>query len=427
MSVFVFWAFGPMFCSSVRSLCLRGFINFEDPFRSLRLRPERQAIVRGTVHDMEGVIEPPQLLAQGGSWHWGETTIDWAFELGDGWDLEAVSNVFLVPFLGQRVIVLKLPWGYSPVGGTAEPGEHWCVTASRELLEEAGGRLLPSAADLPILHPFGILRCLSHAPRPYRPHLPHPRHLRVTAWCEVELTGEPTRPEGGEPVEEVLLMDLDRACRLLQPEQAALYRLAAELRARGVDDATWTRDTVRLLEEHYCVAATAEGQSGKGGDAADWELSRRLVVRPVHHDGSFLDIGCANGLLMESVHRWAAEGGVRLEPYGLDASERLITLARERLPHWRDRFFAGDALSWTPPRRFDFVHTMVDLVPGRRRPDWLRRVLHQFVAPGGRLIVREYAGIGDQLRSWGLPVAGITVQERGTRPAQEAAWLEAPA
>jgi hypothetical protein len=86
----------------------------------------------------------------------------------------------------------------------------------------------------------------------------------------------------------------------------------------------------------------------------------------------------------------------------------------------------GDALTWAPPLRFDFVHTMVDLAPPHRRPAWLRRVLDEMVAPGGRLIVRDYLGIGDRLRSWGLPVAGTTVQERGDRPAQEAAWLDAP-
>ncbi|HKF16922.1 MAG TPA: hypothetical protein VKF14_07010, partial [Candidatus Dormibacteraeota bacterium] len=61
-----------------------------------------------------------------------------------------------------------------------------------------------------------------------------------------------------------------------------------------------------------------------------------------------------------------------------------------------------------------------------RRPDWLRRVLREMVAPGGRLIVRDYDGIGDQLRSWGLPVAGIAAQPRGAKRPQEAAWLDAP-
>ncbi len=122
------------------------------------------------------------------------------------------------------------------------------------------------------MHPFGILRCRSHAPQPYRPHQPHPLHLRVAAWCEVEIVGRPTQPQGAEPVEEVLLMDLDQAYRFLKPDAAALCQLAADLRERGVDDATWTRDTVRLLEEHYLRATTTEGQSGKHSRGEDGRL-----------------------------------------------------------------------------------------------------------------------------------------------------------
>jgi 8-oxo-dGTP pyrophosphatase MutT (NUDIX family) len=378
------------------------------------------------VHNLRTMSDLPPVLAAGGIHHWSGVSIDWTFEVGDGWDLDNVGNVLLVPFAGDRVVVLQVPGGYSPVGGTLEPGEHWCVTATRELMEEAGARLLPTAGDRSLLHPIGSMRCRSHAAEPFRPHVPHPISLRVVAWCDIEIVGPPTMPEGGEQVDEVLVLALDEAAKLLHPPWAALYQLAAELRARGVDDATLTRDTVRLLEEHYLRAPTPVAQSGKHGNAADWELARRLVVRPVHHDGTFLDLGCANGLLMESVRRWAAEDGRLLDPYGLDASERLVELARRRLPHWRDHFFVGDALTWTPPRRFDFVHTMVDLVPARRRADWLGRVLREFVAPAGRLIVRDYAGIGERLRDWGLPVAGVTLQERGDRPAQEAAWMEAP-
>lgn len=332
-----------------------------------------------------------------------------------------------MPFVGERVVVLRLPDRICPVAGTLEPGEHWCITATRELMEEAGARLLPTPGELPDLHPFGVMHCHTHSARPYLPHQSHPDHLRVTAWCEVELTGPPTLPAGGEVVEEVLTLPLEEACRLLPAEDAALFGLAAELRSRGVSDATWTRDSVRLLEEHYLRSTTLEGQSGKHGDAADWELSRRLVVRALHRDGTFLDLGCANGLLMESVVRWAAADGRLIEPYGLDASARLVALAQRRLPQWSDHLYVGDALTWTPPHRFDFVHTMVDLVPPRRRAEWLWRVLEEMITPGGRLLVRDYQGVGDRLRGWGLPVTGTTVQRRGQRRAQEVAWLDAPA
>jgi 2-polyprenyl-3-methyl-5-hydroxy-6-metoxy-1,4-benzoquinol methylase len=112
-----------------------------------------------------------------------------------------------------------------------------------------------------------------------------------------------------------------------------------------------------LHVEKYLSGTNPRQQSGFGRDERDWERFRRLIVAPVDTSGSFLDIGCANGLLMESVAIWALENGHVLEPYGLDISEKLVALARRRLPHWQDRFFVGNALLWTPPMRFDFVRT----------------------------------------------------------------------
>lgn len=57
---------------------------------------------------------------------------------------------------------------------------------------------------------------------------------------------------------------------------------------------------------------------------------------------------------MDSVVEWSRW---RFEPYGLDHSEKLVALARRRLPRWQDRIFVGDALTWEPPQRFDFVRT----------------------------------------------------------------------
>jgi hypothetical protein len=38
----------------------------------------------------------------------------------------------------------------------------------------------------------------------------------------------------------------------------------------------------------------------------------------VDADGSFLDVGCSSGHLMECLQLWAAEDGITLEPWGLD-------------------------------------------------------------------------------------------------------------
>src|SRR5688572_26793355 len=92
-----------------------------------------------------------------------------------------------------------------------------------------------------------------------------------------------------------------------------------------------------LHEQKYLRGPNPRQQSGFGRDEGDWERFRRVVVAPVQADGTFLDIGCANGLLMESVVKWAREDGHKLEAFGLDISAKLVDLARRRLPEWRDR------------------------------------------------------------------------------------------
>lgn len=172
-----------------------------------------------------------------------------------------------------------------------------------------------------------------------------------------------------------------------------------------------------LHEAKYLAGINAREQSGFGRDARDWERFRRPVVSPIDKDGSFLDLGCANGLLMESVLAWAADEGYDIHPYGLDISQKLADLARRRLPQWRDRIFVGNALFWEPPGRFDFVRTELVYVPPSRRSEYVHRLLGRFVAPGGKLIVCAYGSsrpegpraepIVDDLRSWGLPIASV--------------------
>jgi SAM-dependent methyltransferase len=169
-----------------------------------------------------------------------------------------------------------------------------------------------------------------------------------------------------------------------------------------------------LHEEKYLAGTNPRQQSGFGRDARDWERFRGPVVAPIDRDGSFLDIGCASGLLMESVVAWAREGGHRVEPFGLDISEKLAELARRRLPQWRDRIFTGNALFWEPPARFDFVRTELVYVPPSLRRGFVERLLERFVAPGGRLIICSYGSsrpegeraelLVDEIRSWGIRV-----------------------
>jgi SAM-dependent methyltransferase len=178
--------------------------------------------------------------------------------------------------------------------------------------------------------------------------------------------------------------------------QAAADELA-DAHARGtIDDEQWFRGMAGIFEAAYLVGDNPRAQSGFGGDEARWEAGRRPITQAIDRAGTFLDVGCASCYLMESLVRWSSH---RLEPYGLELVPAIAELARSRLPQWADRIFVGNALTWEPPRRFDFVRTELVYVPESRQRALLARLLVDVVAPGGRLIVCGY----------GSPRSGVAV------------------
>jgi SAM-dependent methyltransferase len=208
--------------------------------------------------------------------------------------------------------------------------------------------------------------------------------------------------------------------------------LDAALAAGHIDEAAWHRRSLEMIEDAYLAGATPQAQSGHSGDAVRWETARRPVLDAVDRAGTFLDVGCANGLLMESVAAWSREDGHPLEPYGVDISPRLADLARRRCPQWADRVWAANALGWTPPRRFTYVRTGLDYVPPPRRAEYVDHLLSEVVEPGGRLVVgvfneeRDQDGLAALVASWGFPVAGRTARpHRHPAVAYKAFWVDA--
>lgn len=190
-------------------------------------------------------------------------------------------------------------------------------------------------------------------------------------------------------------------------------------------------------EAAYLAAGDPRAQSGFRGDARRWTALRRIVTSPMSRPGRFLDIGCANGLLMESVAAWNDEVGVATEPWGVDASPSMAALARARLPGWSDRIFTGNAADWEPPVRFDAVRTELVYVPAEARPRYVARLADRFLNPGGRLIVCTYASArvapdppeppAEWLRAHGFAVAGEAVADRdpeGRGGVTRIAWME---
>jgi trans-aconitate methyltransferase len=103
--------------------------------------------------------------------------------------------------------------------------------------------------------------------------------------------------------------------------------------------------------------------------------------------GSFLDVGCANGYLLESLAKWAPERGQQLDLYGLELDPELAAMARRRLPELAAHIYIGNVSDWAPPRRFDCVRTGLEYVPPGEADVLLERIAREYLAGSGRVLV----------------------------------------
>lgn len=152
----------------------------------------------------------------------------------------------------------------------------------------------------------------------------------------------------------------------------------------------WFLSIKKTLEDAYLQHEEPWKQSGMSGPLERWVSLRKPVADCVDRSGTFLDIGCANGFLLECCLRWTEERGLVLEPFGLDLSEKLIELAKRRLPRYANNFFVGNAMNWIPPQRFDFVRTELVYVPAESERDYARFIIENHLNPDGKLLVANY-------------------------------------
>ena len=125
---------------------------------------------------------PYQLLHRPVRWEWASITMHFKRELPRD---DLVSSTHVVAFVGEEVILCRdqRPDVWFLPGGTREPGESVTASLERELLEEAGARLLGD------FHPIGAHVGVSDADQPYRPHLPHPEKAWLWGWAQPRSSG----------------------------------------------------------------------------------------------------------------------------------------------------------------------------------------------------------------------------------------------
>jgi 2-polyprenyl-3-methyl-5-hydroxy-6-metoxy-1,4-benzoquinol methylase len=327
---------------------------------------------------------------------------------------DQVRRITFVPFLADgRCVLIDEPGDPALPSGEVLDGELYLLdTVLRVPLQKAGFRYQR-------FHPFGLDR----------------DHLY--AWIE----GDPYTGSRPHRTVALLVCSAEEAARRLDEDGESVHAAAVRAAARSyrtLDEHEFYADNQRTLEPAYLRGTTPRQASGFGGDAWEWEQARRHITDGIAGDGTFLDVGCANGLLMESVAAWCAERGLAIEPYGVDISPALAELARRRLPQWADRIWVGNAVNWRPPgaRRFDYVHILLDCVPRARRADLVRYHLAQTVRPStGHLLVSDYAAdpaaghpaAAETLTTLGFRCAGQTSGGgRPARPPAPTAWITAP-
>jgi SAM-dependent methyltransferase len=201
-----------------------------------------------------------------------------------------------------------------------------------------------------------------------------------------------------------------------------------EEQQQALDDGTiteseWFDIYNEFFTGHYLAADNPRSQSGHGGDEADYRYKRMMILEAINKSGTFLDVGCANGYLMESLQRWLQGSGLTVEVYGLDISEGLLALAKQRLPHWQDRFFLGNALYWAPDEKYDFVYLSgLEYVPEGRKQQLIDHLHNNYVRPGGRFIYgpateeRDSREVEETFNGWGYTPTGYCEKSYQSQP-----------
>jgi len=198
-----------------------------------------------------------------------------------------------------------------------------------------------------------------------------------------------------------------------------------------IDKDEWYNVNKIYFTKLYLSADNPRAQSGHGGDEYHYAFAHLPILEAVYKHGTFLDVGCANGHLMEMIHKWATALGFDLQMYGVDISEELLELAQSRLPQWHDRFFLGNSFYWKPEQKFDYIHIGgLGQVPKVDQRMFFDHLMENYLVDGGRLILGPYWSENDDRAqhndNLGISPTGYVIKTHYNKPSmlRKALWFD---
>jgi SAM-dependent methyltransferase len=177
---------------------------------------------------------------------------------------------------------------------------------------------------------------------------------------------------------------IDGAYQFMEQQQSALDN-------NEITEQQWFNNRKEYITSHYLKADNPRAQSGHSGDEQRYRYTQGMILEAIYRNGKFIDIGCANGYLLEKIDQWLINLGIKLTFYGLDISTELLSIAKQRLPKLSNNLFLGNALYWNPPFQFDYVCIReLDYVPRDKRKCLFSHLYNNLLSDGGRLILGPY-------------------------------------